>query len=75
MGSINNPNLFRMTNSELTAGNRIHITVELEQAIRVEVKTTEDKLTAALTSDKPYLTGYKNALKWVLEMSRTELDE
>jgi hypothetical protein len=56
-------------------GERIHVTVELEQAIRMEVKTTEDKLLAALTSDKPYLTGYKNALKWVLEMSRAEFDE
>jgi hypothetical protein len=56
-------------------GNRIHITNDLEQVIRMEIKTTENKLATANESRTIRLTGFKDALKWVLEQSRLELDE
>lgn len=56
---------------------RIHITVDLEDRIREEIKNMESLPLFGAMSEAMYQqqVGRREALKWVLQMSRAELDE
>ena len=56
---------------------RIHITVDLEDAIREEIKNMESLPLLGAMSEALYqqYLGRLEALKWVLHKSRAELDE
>ena len=59
------------------AGQRIHITVDLEDLIRAEIRDREAVPLYGATDEGQYLEqlGYVKALRWVLQQAHAELDE
>ena len=58
-------------------GQRIHITVDLEDLIRREVADLKNLPLLGATSEDiyQYQRGYLRALEWVLQQAHAELDE